>query len=136
MRRLQLAMTASLTVMRVAANGHMALRRQRVRFLRCCGSVCAWSWTAAHDPQRTCRAIARANEAYTFFATDTTDSQPSNRREPVGTDAWPTPSNCLWTKPSCRRAMAARAYEVVTDPVEGFSNIGGAYRGCLEEICL
>ena len=40
--------------------------------LRCCGSVCAWSWTAAHDPQRTYRAIARAHEAYTFFATNAT----------------------------------------------------------------
>ena len=39
------------------------------RLLRCCGSVCAWSWIAAHHPQRTYRAIARAHEAYTFFAT-------------------------------------------------------------------
>ena len=31
--------------------------------------MCAWSWTAAHDPQRTYRTIARAHEAYTFFAT-------------------------------------------------------------------
>ena len=49
--------------------GATALHRGRVRLLRCCGSVCAWSWIAAHHPQRTYRAIARAHEAYTFFAT-------------------------------------------------------------------
>src|SRR6202023_2175503 len=37
--------------------------------------------------QRICRAIARAHEAYTFFATNTTDSQPPIGREPVGTDS-------------------------------------------------
>ena len=59
----------------------------RVRLLRYCGSVCAWSRTAVIDPQRTYRAMARAHEAYTFFATNTTDSQPPIGREPVGTDS-------------------------------------------------
>jgi hypothetical protein len=40
-----------------------------------------------HDPQRTCRAIARAHEAYTFLTTNTTDSQPPIGREPVVTDS-------------------------------------------------
>src|ERR1700732_319464 len=38
-------------------------------------------------PQRTSRAIARAHEAYTFFPTNATDSQPPIGREPVGTDS-------------------------------------------------
>src|SRR3984893_890309 len=37
--------------------------------------------------QWTGRAIARAHEAYTFFATNTTDTQPPIGREPVGGDS-------------------------------------------------
>jgi hypothetical protein len=40
-----------------------------------------------HNPQRICRAIARAHKAYTFFATKTANGQPPIGREPVGTDS-------------------------------------------------
>jgi hypothetical protein len=63
--------------------------------------VCAWSWTAAHDPQRTSRAIARAHEAYTFFATVSLQSV-GNLWAPTASDI-EGPTDLDWVRTSSNR---------------------------------
>ena len=67
--------------------GATALHRRRVQLTEVLRKRVWVVLDVVHDPQRTYRAIARAHEAYTFFATNTTDSQPPIGREPVGTDS-------------------------------------------------
>ena len=58
--------------------------QQVVGCWKCCGPSAPLGRTTAHNPQWTGRAIARAHKAYTFFATNTTDSQPTIGRGTCG----------------------------------------------------